>query len=162
MIISLIAAISQNHVIGNKGTIPWSIPGDLPRFKNLTMGHCMVMGRKTYESIGRVLPGRTTIILTSQKKYTQEGAVIVHSPEKAIEAAKKLGEKELFVIGGGEIYKLFMPITDKIYLTIVYKDFKGDTFFPEFKDNEWKTQSNEKGSYEEGGFDYEFKILSKK
>jgi dihydrofolate reductase len=128
-----IAAIGEkNRVIGNGGEIPWSIKGEQKRFKEITTGHPIIMGRKTYESIGRALPGRTNIVITrSDNAY--EGSVTVHSVEEAIETAKKSeGSEEIFIIGGGAIYEAALPYTDVLNLTIVHGDFEGDAFYPDY------------------------------
>lgn len=127
--VSLIVAMSENRVIGQKGKLPWSIPQDLKNFKTLTMSHPVVMGRKTYESIGRLLPGRTNIILTHQKDYRVSGARIVSSLPEALEGLCG----EIFIIGGGEIYQQALPLVQKIYLTLVHIQAIGDSFFPEFE-----------------------------
>ena len=110
----------------------WRIPDDLMRFKKLTMGHPIIMGRKTFESIGKPLPGRTNIIVTRNKSFTADGCVVAYSVENAIEKAKELDSEEVFVIGGGEIYKRAMPHTDKLYLTLVDDDKDGNVFFPDY------------------------------
>lgn len=123
--ISAIAVIGQKNELGNKNSLLWQVPGDLPRFKKLTMGHPIIMGRKTAESIGRELPGRTNIVISRSGE--------VDSLEKALELAKKSsGSEEIFVIGGGEIYKLAMPYVEKLYLTVVENTAEADTYFPEY------------------------------
>ncbi len=146
MTISYIVAAAQNGVIGKEGRLPWKLKEDLQFFKTKTWGHCVVMGRNTFESIGRPLPGRHNIILTSQKKVG-EGYHIVQSPEQAIERAKSLSETELFVIGGAKIYESFLPWVQKIYLTEVEGNFEGDTYFklPTYKNAQpgtWQTSEN--------------------
>lgn len=130
--ISLIAALCENRVIGNKGKIPWHISQDLKRFKKLTSSHVVIMGRKTYESIERVLPNRTNIIVTNDRNYKVDGAIICNSLNDAIEAAKKTEKAEIFIIGGGQIFAEAIKFADKLYLTIVKGNFKGDTFFPDY------------------------------
>jgi dihydrofolate reductase len=139
MIISIVVAVSEFNVIGKNNQLLWHLPSDLKYFKNLTMGHHMVMGRKTFESIGKALPGRVSIIVTRDKNYTAEGCIVVDSLEKAIAAAKN--ETELFIIGGGEIYSKAIEIADKIYLTKIYSAFEGDTFFPAIDYNVWEATS---------------------
>lgn len=132
MKISLIVALSANRVIGEGNKLPWHLPEDLKRFKRITSGHPVIMGRKTYESIGRLLPGRMNIIITRNENYRIEGAVVVHSLVAAYEAAGAApGGEEIFVIGGGEIFSMALPQADKLYLTWVKKRIEGDTFFPE-------------------------------
>ncbi len=129
-------ATSKNKVIGTRGRLPWYIPEELKRFKKITMGHPIIMGRKTHESIGKSLPGRTNIVITRDKSYQgSAGAIVTNSLDQAIEIAKKSeGSEEIFVIGGGEIYQLALPLTDKLYLTLVDKDFEGDVYFPDYSE----------------------------
>jgi dihydrofolate reductase len=129
MILSLIAAMAQNRVIGNHNAIPWRIPSDQKKFRAITMGHVVLLGRVTYESIGRPLPGRKTIVLTSQQQYPAAGILVVHSLEEALRAAKD--EEELFIGGGGMVYHETIHFADRVYLSIIRKDFEGDTWFPE-------------------------------
>ncbi len=152
--ISIIAAASKNGAIGEGNQIPWHISSDLIRTKQITMGHPIIMGRKTHESISgfrnnigwkhdeefkhRILPGRTNIIITRNKDYKVEGAIVVNSLEEAIEKAQESeGSDEIFVIGGESIYKEAFDKTDKLYLTVVDKEVKGDAFFPEINDGDW-------------------------
>lgn len=138
MSISLIVAVANNQVIGKNNKLPWYLPADLKYFKSVTMGHHMIMGRKTFESIGggKPLPGRTTVIVTRQMGYKAEGCVVVHSLEEAINVAKN--DVELFIIGGAEIFKQGLQMADKLYLTKIHQDFEGDTFFPSINLHEWK------------------------
>lgn len=138
MLISLIAALDENRGIGKDNAIPWRLSADLKRFKALTMGHHLIMGRKTYESIGRPLPGRTTIILSRNRKLSVAGCLVVHSLESAFEIAMERGETEVFVIGGGEIFQEALPIADRIYLTVVHTQQNCDVFFPELDLSEWE------------------------
>ena len=137
MIISIIAAMDENRAIGIKNTLPWRLSDDLKRFKKLTLGHHIIMGRKTYESIGGPLPGRENIIITRNPDFQASGCRIIHSPSGAIELARKQGDDEVFVIGGAEIFTKFIDIADRIYLTIVHSSSVADTFFPEFNPNKW-------------------------
>jgi dihydrofolate reductase len=138
LIISMIVAIGPKGEIGHENKLLWHIPEDLKHFKKLTMGHHMVMGRKTFESIGKSLPGRTSIILTSREYQVQdEKCLIVHSIEQAMDLARKNGEQELFVIGGGEVYRQFFPLVDRLYLTRVVYDGPADTWFPVINDEDW-------------------------
>lgn len=143
MKISQVVAISRNRVIGKDNQLIWHLPADLKHYKNITMGHHMIMGRKTFESIGRLLPGRTSVIITRDKAYTFPGAVVVHSIDEALEAARKAGDSEACIVGGGEIFKQAMSITDKIYLTIIHHDFDGDTFYPELDEKQWMLTKRE-------------------
>ena len=136
MTISLIAAIANNGVIGKGNTLLWKLPADMKHFRDLTIGKPIIMGRKTYESIGRPLPERVNIILTRDKNYLLEGCIVAHSVDEALQKCN--GYEEAMVIGGGEIYKLFFPLAKRTYLTSVDHDFDGDTYFPEFSKEEWR------------------------
>jgi dihydrofolate reductase len=138
MKLSIIAALGRNRAIGYQNQLPWRLPADLQRFKQLTMGHHMLMGRKTFESIGRPLPGRTSIIITRQPEYTAEGCLIAHSLEEAIAIAKARGEQEAFVIGGADIYAQAIPLADRMYLTMVEAEPEADAFFPVFDEKDWE------------------------
>lgn len=137
MIISIIVAVSQNGVIGKDNQLLWRLPDDLKRFKQLTMGHPIIMGRKTFDSIGKPLPGRTSIVITRNTDFKQEGIIVVHSLEEALTEAAKTGSDETFVIGGGELYRLTQPIADKLYITEVETVIEGDTFFELGSLNDW-------------------------
>lgn len=145
MKIILIAAVSKNNVIGENDRIPWNYPEDLKRFKKLTMGHPIIVGRKTYESIGRTLPGRQNIILTRNEDYKIEGADVCHSLDEAFE--KSEGEK-VFVIGGQSVYEKSMPVADQLEITRVHKEVDGDVFFPEIDHDKWvETKREDKDEY---------------
>jgi len=135
-IVSLVVAMGSNRAIGLQGRLPWHIPEDLKRFKALTIGHPIVMGRKTYESIGRLLPGRTSVIVTRQPGYQVPGAVIAHSLGDAV--ARCAGSQEVFVIGGGELYREALPLAQRIYLTEVDLAPEADTFFPDIDPGQWR------------------------
>jgi dihydrofolate reductase len=137
MIISAIVAMASNRVIGDRGDIPWKIPGEQKMFKEITMGHTVIMGRKTYESIGRPLPGRTNIVITRQSGYQADGCIVVHDLGSALQCCPP-GEKEAFICGGGQLYREAMPETDRIYLTLLSREVQGDTFFPEISEAEFK------------------------
>jgi len=154
MKISLIAAVAKNNTIGKDGKIPWHIPEDLKRFKKITSGHHVIMGRKTFESIGKILPQRINMILTSDKKYKVNNAFVFDDPQKAIEFAKKNNEKELMIIGGAKVYEYFLPKADKIYLTKVLKNFDGETFFPKINLKDWKITFREKHTKEDPPFEF--------
>jgi len=130
--ISIIAAVAANLAIGKNNQLLWHLPEDLKRFKQLTTGHAVVMGQKTYESLGRPLPDRTNIVITLDKAYKAKGCIIVHSIEEALKEAKKVESEEIFIIGGGSIYRQFLPLADKLYITRVEKNFDADTFFPPY------------------------------
>jgi dihydrofolate reductase len=131
MKISLIAALSENRVIGRENRLPWSLPEDLQRFRELTTGHPVILGRKTYESIGRVLPKRQNIIITRNRDYRISGAEVVGSLDEAI-ARADASSGEIFIIGGAEIYQQALPRADRLYLTLVHAEVEGDAFFPEW------------------------------
>ncbi|MBK5279043.1 MAG: dihydrofolate reductase [Bacteroidia bacterium] len=136
MVISLIAALSKNRVIGKDNDLPWHLPDDMKYFMQTTKGRHVIMGRKNYDSIPekfRPLPNRTNIIVTHQKDFKAANCIVVHSIEEGIELAKKNNEQETFIIGGAEIYKLGLPISQRLYLTEIDAVIEGDTFFPEFK-----------------------------
>ncbi|MBC7755307.1 MAG: dihydrofolate reductase [Bdellovibrio sp.] len=132
---SLIVAFANHNVIGINNTLPWHLPEDLKRFRALTMGHHIIMGRKTYESLGRLLPGRTTVIVTRNTGYKLEGALIAHSLQAALVLAA--GDDEPFVIGGAELYKEGLKLANKLYITEVHADFAGDAFLPEIDLSHW-------------------------
>lgn len=137
MLISLIVAMASNRVIGNRGEIPWKIPGEQKMFKEITMGHTMIMGRKTYEAIGRALPGRSNIVITRQTDYQAPGCKVVHDLERALESCSP-EEDEAFIIGGGQIYHETISAADRIYLTVLPKEVSGDTYFPEFSESDFE------------------------
>ena len=136
MLISIIAAIGKNNIIGVDNKLPWKLSADLKRFKAITSRKPVIMGRKTFESIGKPLPNRINIIITRDKNYKADGCIVVNSPEQALNAAK--GSEEIIIIGGEQIFKMFLPKADKMYLTFIDKDFEGDAYFPEYIENEWK------------------------
>ncbi|MDA3779394.1 MAG: dihydrofolate reductase [Bacteroidales bacterium] len=140
--ISIIVAVAENNVIGKNNKLLWHIPRDMKHFKETTMGHHIISGRKTFESFGKPLPKRTNIIVTRNNNYTQEGCIIVNSLEDALDYAKN--DTEIFIIGGGEIYKQALNFADRIYLTKVHHSFDGDTFFPEINPNNWKETDRKK------------------
>ncbi|WP_239059343.1 type 3 dihydrofolate reductase [Alteromonas hispanica] len=135
MKISMIAAMAENRVIGADNDMPWHLPADLKHFKAVTMGKAVIMGRKTYESIGRALPGRPNIVLTSNKDYTLEDATVVHTQAEALEAAKAQcgSNDEVMIIGGGTIYNALLPLANTLYLTFIDLKVAGDTQFPDFR-----------------------------
>ncbi len=139
--ISLIVAMSENRVIGRDNAIPWHLPRELKTFKAITMGHHIVMGRKTYASINRLLPGRTTVIITRNPSLAVEGAFVTDSFENAVELSRD--DEQVFVIGGAEIYTLALPLATRLYLTIVHANFEGDTFMPSLDLSEWRKVSEE-------------------
>jgi dihydrofolate reductase len=155
--ISLVVAVSENNAIGKNNQLLWHLPNDLKFFKNTTWGGAVIMGRKTFESVNKPLPGRTNIVITKQVNWTSENVIVVNSIEAAIQKAKDLNFKDIFIIGGGEIYKESMSIADKIYLTKVHTTIEGDTYFPELQNDKWKMISNKDFSADEKhAFDYSF------
>ncbi|MFO1417175.1 MAG: dihydrofolate reductase [Methylotetracoccus sp.] len=135
MRISIIVAMAANRVIGAEGTLPWRLPADLKRFRSLTMGKPMVMGRKTYESIGRPLPGRTSIVLTTDAGFRAEGCVVVHSLDEAL--ARAGDADEVMIIGGSAVYGAALPLAGRIYMTVLNRPFPGDVLFPPFDASAW-------------------------
>lgn len=163
MIISAIAAMSRNRVIGVENDLPWHLPADMKYFMRTTRGHHVIMGRKTFESMGIPLKNRTNIVITRDLFYTASGILVTHSLNEALEIPRSNGEDEVFIIGGAEIYKLSLPILDRIYLTeIELKVEKGDAFFPEFSTKEWQLVREEKHQPDaKNQYTYTFKIFEK-
>jgi dihydrofolate reductase len=163
MKISLVVAASDNHAIGKDNQLLWHLPKDMRFFKNTTWALPILMGRKTFESLGnKVLPGRMNIIITRQANKEYEGAKVVTSLEQAIELAKQNDYKELMVIGGGEIYQMAMPLANTIYLTRVHTSIEGDTYFPALG-AEWMLESSEPQlADEKHAFDFDFEIWQRK
>ncbi|MFE8695802.1 dihydrofolate reductase [Cytobacillus sp. FJAT-53684] len=160
--ISLMWAMDNNRVIGYKNQLPWHLPEDLKFFKRMTMGHPIAMGRKTWDSIGRPLPGRENIVITRNPEFTCEGCTVLNSIDALLEYSRQRDD-EIFVIGGAEIFKLILPHSDKLYLTRIYDEFEGDTFFPELQMEDWSLLSQEKGIKDEKNpYDYEFEIYKRK
>ena len=160
MIVSAIAAIAQNYAIGKNNQLLWHLPNDLKHFKQITSGHTVIMGRKTYQSVGRPLPNRRNIVITRQQTAIM-GCEVVSSIKEAL--ALCVAEQEVFIVGGAEIYKLAMPVTDRIYLTIVHQDFEADTWFPQINDNEWvKTQLEDHPADEKNTISYSFITLNRR
>lgn len=151
MIISIIVAVAKNNVIGKDNTLIWHLPNDMKFFKETTNGHCIITGRKNYESIPakfRPLPNRINMVLTRQENYEAPGAVICSNLYEALKKAEALRESECFIIGGGEIYKQALPLAQKLYITRIDQEFEGDTWFPEIG-SEWKLVQEEKHSADE-------------
>lgn len=156
MTVSLIAAQAKNRAIGKDGAIPWHIPEDLKRFKRLTMGKPIIMGRKTYESIGRALPGRSNIVVTRNPNFEAEGVTVTHSLLEATDFARTLNSEEFFVIGGQQLYAAALPDADRLYLTYVDIEVEGDTFFPEFDQDDWLELEREPRRSEKSGLAFSF------
>ncbi len=163
MIISLVAAMDEKGGIGKDNQLPWHIPSDLKRFKQLTMGHCVVMGRKTYLTIGRPLTGRVMIVLTRQSDLTLAGCLVAHSLEEAIQLAEMRNESELFIIGGGQIFRQAMKRAERIYLTTVHAESDADVFFPLLEMSEWEVITREKPSQSDNELiDSDFQVLQRR
>lgn len=162
MRISLLVAMDENRGIGFENRLPWHISSDLKRFKALTLGHCIIMGRKTYESIGSPLPGRKTIVITRNPRYQAEGCLVVHSLDEAIELANKEGEKEAFIIGGGEIFSQAMDVADRVYLTLVHTCADVDVYFPAIDETHWhEIESSFHKANEKDQFSHTYRILER-
>jgi len=161
MIISFVVAMGRNRVIGKNNSLPWNMPADMKRFRELTTGKPVIMGRKTFQSIGRPLPKRKNIVLTREKDYVAEGCIVVHSIDSALEAAET--SDEAMVIGGSQVFREFFPIARRIYLTIIEHDFDGDVSFPEYDHSEWKvTLSRKHKKDKENPYDYTFINLERR
>jgi dihydrofolate reductase len=160
MIISAVVAIAENNAIGKNNQLLWRLPNDLKHFRQITTGHTVIMGRKTYDSVGKPLPNRRNIIITRQKMEIA-GCEVVASVEEAL--ALCAGEPEVFIVGGAEIYKLAMPVTNRIYLTIVHQAFDADAYFPPINDNEWaETEREDHGTDEKHAIPYSFITLQRR
>ncbi|MDO8601068.1 MAG: dihydrofolate reductase [bacterium] len=162
MVISIIVAIANNWVIGCKNALPWHLPADLKHFHQLTAGKPVIMGQKTFESIGKPLPGRTNIIITLDNNYAIPGCLVVHSVGESLEAAK--GFEEVMIIGGASIYKQFLPLADRLYLTLIEADIAGaDAFFPEINYSEWNEVERVKNEPDkENPYPYTFLTLERR
>jgi len=159
MIVSAVVAIAENHAIGKNNQLLWHLPNDLKHFRLITTGHTVIMGRKTYESVGKPLPNRRNIIITRQQ-IEIAGCEVVSSIEEAL--ALCAAEQEVFIVGGAEIYKLAMPLTDRIYLTIVHQSFEADAFFPEISKTEWtEAQREDYAADEKNTIPYSFITLNR-
>ena len=143
MTISLIVAASENNAIGKNNQLLWSLPNDMKFFKNTTWGMAVIMGRKTYESVDKPLPGRFNIVITRQADWRAEGVIVARDLQDALKKAAATNCNEVFVIGGGEIYKWAMSITDKIYITRIHATLDGDTFFPAIAESQWRLEFND-------------------
>ena len=167
MKVSLIVAVSENGVIGKDNDLIWHLPKDMKFFKDTTMGHHVIMGRKNFESIPhkfRPLPNRTNIVITRQSNYKAEGCLVVNSVEEALEIAKQNGDSDPFIIGGGQIYKIALEqnLVDRIYLTRIYYSFDGDTFFPELNSDWIEVNREDCFKDEKNNYNYSFIVLEKK
>lgn len=162
MIKSIIVARSANNVIGKNNDLVWHLPADLKYFKATTMGHFIIMGRKTFESMDKPLPGRTTIVVTRNKNYRAEGCLIVNDLAAAYQIGNDHRQEEIFILGGGEIYKMAIDDADRIYLTEIKAEFEGDTYFPEINDD-WKEVSRDAHPPDEKNkYPYAFVVYERK
>ena len=157
MVLSLLVAADENNLIGKDNKLPWHLPADLKYFKNLTWGMPILMGRKTFDSIGKPLAGRKNMIITRNKDWQQEGVVVVYTIDEAIEVAKKEDVKELFIIGGAEIFNTSITTADRIYLTRIHHSFEGDVYFPAISKEEWQLVKEVQGKKDEKNpYDFTF------
>jgi len=167
MKIVLIAAFAQNSVVGINNTLPWHLPEDLKYFKRTTSGKAIIMGRKTYDSIGRPLPNRTNIVITRNSEFKAEGVQVVSNLQAAIDLAKEVnfinGVEEVMIIGGASIYKEALPQAERLYITHVHADVEGDAYFPEVDFSQWKESSRDDyTASEKNPYDYSFVVYDKK
>ncbi len=159
MIISFIAAVSENNVIGKEGKLPWHLPSDMKYFKNTTWALPVIMGRKTFESFPKALQGRTNIVITRQGNYNAENMIVAGNIDEAIKKASILKTEEIFIIGGGEIYKQAWDVAGRLYITRVHTVVDGDAFFPEMDEQQWQRTSNKDFKKDDKhAFDYSFEI----
>ena len=163
MIISMVVAAADNNVIGKENKLLWKLPNDMAFFKNVTWGMPVIMGRKTYQSLGKPLKGRTNVVITTNKDFRPDGVIVVHSINEAVEQAALTDAKECYIIGGGEIYRQALAETSRIYMTRVHASPAGDTFFPPISEAEWKKisstpfESDDKHTYS-----YTFEVWQRK
>lgn len=157
--ISVISALAKNRVIGINNTLPWRLPEDLKYFKSLTLGHHILMGRKTYESIGKPLPGRTTVIITRGTFPAPDGVKIAHSLQEAIDVCGD--DQEIFFVGGAELYAQALPLADRLYLTEIQSEVAGDAWFPAFDKNQWREASRDRRHEEKNGMEYHFVVYDR-
>jgi len=164
MIINLVVAASENNVIGKDNKLLWRLPNDMAFFKNTTWGMPVIMGRKTYESLGKPLKGRTNIVITTNKEFAQgKGVIAANTIDAAVKESEKTDARECYVIGGGEIYKLALPLAHRIYMTRVHTNIEGDTFFPLIDKKAWQIVSSTKFEADEKhAFAYSFEIWQRK
>jgi len=165
--IAIVVAVSENGVIGNDNALPWRLPRDLQYFKSVTLGHPIVMGRKTFDSIGRPLPGRTNIVVTRQTNWIAPGVEVAHSLDAAIKlassAAEAAGVPRVMIIGGAEFYAQILPECDRLYLTEVHADVDGDAYFPKFDRSQWLEVSRERNAADASNpFAYSFVVLDRR
>jgi dihydrofolate reductase len=163
VILSFIVAAGENNVIGKDNQLPWHLPSDMKYFKNQTWGMTVIMGRKSLESLGKPLKGRKNIVVSRNKDWQPEGALVAHSIEEAIELAKQTGVKEIFIIGGAQVFKTSMPLVQRIYLTRIHHSFEGDAFFPELSPAEWQlVKSHFYAADEKNQYSHTFEVWERK
>lgn len=163
MILSLLVAASENNVIGKENKLPWHLPDDLKYFKNLTWGLPILMGRKTFESIGKPLPGRKSIVITRDKNWKHEGVETVHSIAEAVAKAENFGAKEIFVVGGAQIFNTALSSANRIYFTRIHHRFDGDVFFPGISESEWQLASDRfSAADEKNAYDRTYQVWERK
>lgn len=162
-IISLLVAASENNVIGKNNQLPWHLPNDLKYFKNLTWGMPIVMGRKTFESIGKPLPGRKSIVITRNRDWRFDGVAVAHSIEDAVDHSKTYGVKEIFVIGGAHVFEAAFPLAGRLYLTRIHQHFDGDVFLPSINQSEWRiVKSHHHAADEKNRYDHTYEVWERK
>ncbi|WP_064091373.1 dihydrofolate reductase [Rossellomorea aquimaris] len=160
--ISFIWAMDENGLIGKNNDLPWRLPEDLKYFKKITDGHPIVMGRKTFDSIGKPLPNRENVILTRNTDFSQRGCIVLHRVEDVLQLAEA-NERETFIMGGKEVYRQFIPYVDKLYVTVIHNEFEGDTYMPSIPWGNFTCISSDKGKRnEKNPYDYEFKVFVRK
>lgn len=158
--ISIIAAMDRNRLIGKDNTLPWRLPADLAHFKQVTMGKPIIMGRKTWDSLGRPLPGRTNVVVTRDRDFSAAGCVVVHSMDEALTAAD--GHEEIMIIGGSSFYEQALPLADRMYLTVIDDAFEGDAWFPDYDTQQWQVITEERhGPDEKNAHSYTFLQLDR-
>lgn len=158
--LSLCVAMDENRLIGSNNALPWHLPADLKHFRNITMGKVIIMGRKTYESIGHALPGRLNIVLTYNRNFTLENCTVMHTIKEVLSFSKDYDESVL--IGGAKIYESFLPQIQRMYITRIHAKFVGDTYFPDYKSNQWR--EIEKQTYladQKNSYNYTFAVLER-
>lgn len=159
--LAILAAVAANRVIGRDNALPWHLPADLRRFKQLTLGQIVVMGRRTFDSIGKPLPGRTNVVLTRQHNLDLPGVLMADSIRAILDRFSS-DDRQIFIIGGEALFQETLPLCQRLYLTEIQGDFDGDTFFPEYDRNEWLEKSRETQHDAESGMEYHFVILERK
>ncbi|MFD1018422.1 dihydrofolate reductase [Thalassobacillus hwangdonensis] len=160
--LSFLFAMDKNRVIGKDNDLPWHLPDDLKFFKEKTLGHTIIMGRKTFESLGKALPKRKNIVLTSDRRFEAEGAFIIHDIEEIVKWNKENPEEEWFVIGGSGLFSQLLEHADRMYMTYIDASFPGDTYFPEFSEEEWKLTNQTKGpKNDRNPYDYYYRTYDR-